>query len=103
MDVIKIMPEYLDTGMEDGELEDLVEATLRAHLTQLKRAIANSVTSARSCTLMDNLEGSQKALAEARKFKNQYHHFLAELTRLRGSGPELTPEPEPNHVGVLEE
>jgi hypothetical protein len=52
---------------------------------------------------MDNLEGSQKALAEARKFKKQYHHFLAELTRLRGSGPELTPEPEPNHVGVLEE
>jgi|TARA_Y100000296_G_C5154260_1_gene248120 hypothetical protein len=103
MDVIKIIPEYLDMGLEPGELESLVETTIEAHLVQLKRAIANSVVSARSFTLMDNLDGSTKALGEARKFKKQYHHFLAELTRLRGSGPELTPEPEPNHVGVLEE
>ena len=103
MDVIKILPDYLDVGLEEGELEDLVTVTIQAHLVQLKRAIANSVISARSCTLMDNLDGSTKAMGEARKFQKQYHHFLAELTRLRGSGPELTPEPAPNHVGVLEE
>ena len=62
MDVIEILPEYLDAGLEAGELETLAISAIEAHLVQLKRAIANSVISARSCTLMDNLDGSTKAM-----------------------------------------
>lgn len=107
MDIIKILPEYLDAGLEEGELEELVKVSIKAHLTQLKRAIAQAVISARAFTLMDNLDGSTKALEEARKFKKQYHHFLTELKRLHNSDPKLNVELGPNHdaidkAGVLE-
>ena len=92
MDIVKLLPEYLDTGLEDGELNEIAEFALAQHIKQLKVAIANSVINARSATLMDNMEGSSKALGEARKFKKQYHHFQAELARLRGSGIEETNE-----------
>jgi len=82
MDMIDILPEYLDTGMVDGEIKNLAVSTIRNHLTQLKQAIANSVISARSHTLMDNLKGADTAMEQARKLQTQYHYFLSELSRL---------------------
>jgi len=82
MDVIKMLPEYLDTGLEDGELEDITRIALAKHIRELKGAIANAVINAKSFNLLDNLEGANKALTEARKFSKQYHHFLAELNRM---------------------
>ncbi len=100
MDLIKILPEYLDVGLEDGELENLVEVTIRDHLAQLKRAIAHAVVSGRSFAQMDNLDRSQKSLEEARKFQEQYHQFTAELARLHDSKPAVGVQSETNHVGV---
>lgn len=103
MDIIKILPEYLDTGLEEGELEALVTASIQAHLVQLKQAITRAVISARAFTLMDNLDGSTKALEEARRFQKQYHHFLEELKRLQNGDSKRSLVPEPNHAGMLEE
>jgi len=83
MDVIQILPEFLE-DVSTEEMEELARVAITGYIRALKTAIANSVINARSQVLLDNLEGSTKALAEARKFKAQYNHFLGELNRLNG-------------------
>ena len=90
MDVIKIMEEFLGEEMDKEEMKQLAVDSITAHLQLLKKAIANTIISARSATLVDNLEGSDHAMAEARKFQKLYYHFQAELSRLHGIGPEST-------------
>ena len=82
MDIINLIPDYLDTGLEDGELEELTRMVLQKQIRGLKESIAVTVVNARSASLMDDLEGSHKFIAQAKKMKIQYHHFLGELTRL---------------------
>ena len=88
MDVIKLLPEYLD-GLEDSELEGITRVVLMRQVQALKESIAVQVVNARSATLMDDLDGSTKYLGQARKMKTQYLHFLAELRRL--DAPEEEP------------
>ena len=95
MDVIDILREFIDTGVQEEELRSLVEDSIQAHIKLVKQAMANAVISARAAVLLDNLDGSTKMMAEARKLKKQYHHFLAELARLRGEpDPESGPDPD---------
>jgi hypothetical protein len=95
MDIVKLLPEYLDIGLEEGELEDLTRLVLQKQLRALKESIAVQVVNARSAMLMDDLEGSNRYLSQARKFKNQYHHFLAELQRLNKDESEVLHVTEP--------
>tara|TARA_Y100000310_G_scaffold345020_1_gene461230 strand:- start:6967 stop:7284 length:318 start_codon:yes stop_codon:yes gene_type:complete len=95
MDIIKLLPEYLDTGVEDEELVQLARWALQRQIQGLKESIAIQVINARSATLLDDLDGSSKALSRARLLKKQYHHFLAELTRL-DKDSELTTNSERN-------
>ena len=91
MDIVEILPEYLDIGLEDGELKELSRWALEKQILGLKQSIAIQVINARSATLMDDLDGSTKSLSQARKMKEQYHHFLDELNRL--DVPESKSEP----------
>ena len=84
MDTIDIIKDFIDTGVQEEELKRLVDDAIQAHILQVKRAMVNAVISARAAVLLDNLDGSTKMMAEARKLKKQYYHFLAELARLRG-------------------
>jgi hypothetical protein len=82
MDIIKLIPEYLDLGVDQDELVAIAQAALAKRIRDLKLAIAEAVVQARACTLLDNLEGSHQALARARQLQREYHHFHAEWVRL---------------------
>jgi len=90
MDIVDILPEYLDVGLEEGELEEIAVLVLTKQVKALKEAIGVMVVNARSATMMDDMEGSSKALGQARKMKKQYHHFVGELNRLT-KGDEAKP------------
>lgn len=83
MDIIKMLPEYLDLGVDDQELQAITQAALAQRIRGLKLAIAEAVVQARGCTLLDNLEGSHQALHRARQLQQEYHHFYAEWQRLQ--------------------
>lgn len=87
MDIIKLLPEYLDTGVDAEELTQIAQAALAQRIRDLKLAIGQAVVQARSCTLLDNLEGSHQALQRARQLQREYHHFFAEWTRLNPPAP----------------
>jgi hypothetical protein len=85
MDIIKLLPEYLDLGVDANELVAITQAALAKRIRDLKLAIAEAVVQARACTLLDNLEGSHQALQRARQLQKEYHHFFAEWRRLNST------------------
>jgi trehalose-6-phosphate synthase len=85
LDIVKLLPEYLDLGVDADELVAISQAALAKRIRDLKLAIAEAVVQARACTLMDNLEGSHQALHRARQLQQEYHHFHAEWSRLQAS------------------
>lgn len=87
MDVVKILPEYLDIGVDDEEMRQISLAAVAQRIRQLKLAVAQSVVQARSSTLMDNLEGANSSLQQARRLQQEYHHFYAQWRRLGGLDP----------------
>ena len=87
MDIVKLLPEYLDLGVDAEEMQHIALAALARRIRDLKLAIAEAVMQARACTLMDNLDGSNKALQQARHLQREYHHFYTEWRRLGGEGP----------------
>ena len=86
MDIVKLLPEYLDIGVDQEEMRQLSFAAVAQRIREVKLAVAQSVVQARACTLMDNLEGSNKALEQARRLQREYHEFYAQWRRLGGSG-----------------
>jgi len=94
MDIIKILPEYLDNGVDAEELAQIAQAALAQRIRDLKLAIAQAIVQARSCTLLDNLEGSHQALHRARQLQKEYHHFYAEWQRLSNPVPPNAQEDE---------
>jgi hypothetical protein len=99
VDIIQLLPEYLDLGVDQEELVAVTQAALAKRVRDLKLAIAEAVVQARACTLLDNLEGSHQALQRARQLQREYHHFYAEWTRLQvPPHPELA-EPPQNGAG----
>jgi len=84
MDTKDVLAKYLDVGVEDEEMETITLMAIQNRLKQLKMAIAESIIQSQAAAQVDNLEGSNAALKQARKLKNEYHHFYAELRRLRG-------------------
>lgn len=96
MDIIQLLPEYLDLGVDQKELVAVTQAALAKRVRDLKLAIAEAVVQARACTLLDNLEGSHQALQRARQLQREYHHFFAEWSRLqvkRSEDPEESKTP----------
>lgn len=87
MDLVRLLPEFLDVGVDDAEMEEIAMAALQSQIKLLKVAIANAVVNARGHTLIDNLGGAEKALAEARRLQTQYHAFLSELERMESGTP----------------
>lgn len=83
MEIIKLLPEYLDLGVDQEELVAITQAALAKRIRDLKLAIGEAVVQARACTLLDNLEGSHQALQRARQLQKEYHHFFAEWSRLQ--------------------
>lgn len=81
MDIIKLLPEYLDLGVDPEEMQQIAQAALAQRLRSLKLAIGEAVVQARAATLLDNLEGSHQALHRARQLQREYHHFYAEWSR----------------------
>ena len=83
MDIIQLLPEYLDLGVDQDELVAVTQAALAKRIRDLKLAIAEAVVQARAGSLLDNLEGSHQALHRARQLQREYHHFYAEWSRLQ--------------------
>ena len=83
MDIIQLLPEYLDSGVDQDELVAVTQAALAKRIRDLKLAIAEAVVQARAGSLLDNLEGSHQALHRARQLQREYHHFYAEWSRLQ--------------------
>jgi hypothetical protein len=94
MDIIQLLPEYLDLGVDQDELVAITQAALAKRIRDLKLAIAEAVIQARAGTLLDNLEGSHQALQRARQLQREYHHFFAEWSRLQ-----VPPNPSPDAIG----
>lgn len=92
MDIIKLLPEYLNLGVDADELVAITQAALAQRIRDTKLAIAQAVVQARACTLLDNLEGSHQALHRARQLQKEYHHFFAEWQRLSNPVPPDTQE-----------
>lgn len=92
MDIIKILPEYLDLGVDPDELNAIAQAALAQRLRSLKLAIGEAVVQARAATLLDNLEGAHQALQRARQLQKEYHHFYAEWQRLQLASAKGGPE-----------
>lgn len=88
MDIVKLLPEYLDG--DEGQLQALAGMALRKRCNTLRETIADGIVTARAMALMDDLEGQSKVLKEVRKLKAQLNAFQAELRRLEGDddGPD---------------
>ena len=102
MDIIQLLPEYLDLGVDQDELEAVTQAALAKRIRDLKLAIAEAVVQACACTLLDNLEGSHQALQRTRQLQREYHHFFAEWSRLQACtepGRSVPPHPSPGPIG----
>ena len=93
MDIVKLLPEYLDVGVDEEELRQLSLAAVAQRIREVKLAVAQAVVQARACTLMDNLEGSNTALQQARRLQREYHEFYAQWRRLSGSENQDAPDP----------
>lgn len=84
MDTNNLLPKYLDIGVEEEEMKVITLMALQGRLKQLKVAIAEMILQAQASLFMDNLEGQNVSLKQARKLKKEYHHFYAEYRRLMG-------------------
>lgn len=82
MDTIQLLPEYLDVGVDPGELRQIALAALARRIRELKLAVAEAVVRSRACELLDDQEGIRQALQGARQLQVQYHHFYAEWRQL---------------------
>ena len=91
MDVIKVLPEYLDFGVDKEEMRQIALTAVAQHIREIKLSVALAVVQARACTLMDNLEGSNTALQQARRLQREYHEFYAQWLRLSGSENQEAP------------
>jgi hypothetical protein len=102
MDIIKLLPEYLDLGVDQDELVAIALAALAKRIRDVKLATAEAVVQARACILLDNLEGSHQALQRARQLQREYHHFFAEWQRLvKPSGGAACESGVPGNIHVL--
>ncbi len=86
MDVIKLLPQYLDLGVDQEEMRQITLTALAQRIREIKLSVAQAVVQARACTLLDNLEGSNTALQQARRLQREYHDFYAQWRRLGGPG-----------------
>ena len=98
MDVVKLLPEYLDIGVDEEEMRQISLAAVAQRIRELKLAVAQSVVQARASTLMDNLEGANSSLQQARRLQQEYHHFYAQWRRLGGLAP-AGEEEKPQRLG----
>ena len=97
MDIVKLLPEYLDIGVDEEELRQIAMSSLADRIRNLKLLIGQSVVQARACTLLDDLPGSSQALQKARQLKKEYHHFYAEWVRLISDAPPSAEMPTNGH------
>ena len=103
-DIVNLLPEYLDMGVDQEEMRQIALAALAQRVRDIKLAVAQSVVQARASTLLDNLEGANAALQQARRLQREYHEFYAQWLRLgetgnsdSGVGPSLgAPVTDPN-------
>ena len=96
MDIVNLLPEYLDMGVDQEEMRQIALAALAQRVRDVKLAVAQAVVQARASTLMDNLEGANTALQQARRLQREYHEFYAQWRRLADpsdDGPEDVPLP----------
>lgn len=93
MDIVNLLPEYLDLGVDQEEMRQIALAALAQRIRDLKISVAQAVVQARACTLLDNLEGSSTALQQARRLQREYHEFYAQWRRLSVSENQEAPEP----------
>ena len=85
MDIVKLLPEHLDLGVDQEEMRQIALAAVAQRIREIKLSVAQAVVQARACTLMDNLEGSNTSLQQARRLQREYHEFYAQWRRLSGS------------------
>lgn len=78
MDVIKVLPEYLDLGVDQEEMRQIALTVLAQRIREIKLSVAQAVVQARSCELMDNPEGSSASLQQAHRLQLEYHEFYAQ-------------------------
>jgi hypothetical protein len=98
MDVIESLPEYLDLGVDQGEMRQIALAALAQRIREIKLSVAQAVVQATACSLMDDVDGANAARQQARRLQREYHEFHAQWRRL--SGLETT-EPEAGSPGGL--
>ena len=84
MDIAKSLVQYLDTGVDGQEIRQLCRAAVAQRIREIKLASAQAVVQARSCDLMDDPEGSNVALEQARRLQREYHEFYAQWLGLEG-------------------
>ncbi|MCH7713759.1 MAG: hypothetical protein IIC99_09065 [Chloroflexi bacterium] len=84
MDVIKLLPEYLDMGVDQEEMRQITLAALAQRIREVKLSVAQAVVQARACTLMDDTEAAGTALQQARRLQREYHEFYAQWLGLEG-------------------
>ena len=92
MDIVKLLPEYLDLGVDQEEMRQIALAAVAQRIREIKLSVAQAVVQARACTLLDNLEGSNTALQQARRLQREYHEFYAQWRRLSGSDNQEAPD-----------
>lgn len=85
MDIVNLLPEYLDMGVDQEEIRQIAMAALAQRIREIKLSVAQAVVQAKVCTMMDDLEGSDKALQQARLHQREYHELYAQWRRLAGS------------------
>ena len=98
MDVIKLLPEYLDMGVGQEEMRQIALAALAQRIREIKLSVAQAVVQAGSSTLMENPEGSDTALQQARRLQREYYEFYAQWRRLSGLENQEAPDASGNEA-----
>lgn len=91
MDVADILTKYLDRGVDGQEIRQLCRVAVAQRIRDIKLATAQAVVQAKSRDVMDDPDGSDAALQQARNLQKEYREFYAEwLGLVQWPGPDGT-------------
>ena len=84
-DLITLLPQYIDLENDEDEIRQIALVAMGNLIRALKLAMAEACLTSQCALNADNLDGSNKALKEARRLSKEYHFCMAQWKRLGGA------------------